>query len=230
MRYYRTLTRVNDTPEGEIIELSDGHAEPLLRSGAIEAASADHLVKRYGASGKVDAGLEKAMRQMRDTAIRVKDEIAALDVKLAELTADRANVLSGNLHKEDALALIREDIRRKGDGFKDRMVREVLNGRQGPYIWDISTARHLDKHGHIGVPFLGEPRAGGSCSQEALYFYFPDLIEAGFLKMIDGFKWDENAVRLDERRGRVKAIEKEIAELQGQRNVLAEQLAGIASE
>ncbi|MFA6312333.1 MAG: hypothetical protein WC681_12700 [Sterolibacterium sp.] len=230
MRYYRTLTQVNSIAAGGVIELSDADAEQLLKNGAVEEMNADHLIQRYGASGKLDSDLTKAVRQMREIAGRVNEQIAELDRKLEALTEDRSKLLSGSLHKEDALALIRADIQCKGEKFKDEMVNGILRNRHSTYAWNVSRKKEIDTYGHIGIPYLGREIHRGATSQGALYFYFPDQIEAGFRKVLDSLVWDENALRLDDIHGRVIAMEREMAELQAQRNTLAKQLAGMSAE
>lgn len=230
MRYYRALTKINNTPEGGIIELSDADAESLLKNGAIEEAGADHLVRRYGATGKVDTGLEKAIRQMRETAQRVNEQIAELDSRLSALSSSRAELFAGKLHKEDALALVREDIRQRGEKFKSNITSEFLISKNRPFTWGVEKQNDLERHGHLGFPYLGTPDADRPASQAALYFYFPEMIVAGFSKILDGLTWDDNAMRLNERRSRVEAIEKQMAELQAQRNTLTKQLSDITAK
>ncbi|MCM2306221.1 MAG: hypothetical protein NDI91_01980 [Sulfuritalea sp.] len=227
MRYYRTLVEVRGIPPGGIIELSDEDGAQLVKGGAVEKANADHLARKYGANGEVDPVLEDAIRQMRETAQRVTEKIAGLDARLATLTTERAKMRSGKLRKEDALALVREDIRRKGEKFKADMVSGVLNNPRSPYVWDTAKQQELNTYGHIGINFLGTPDVGGRVPQGALYFYFADQIEAGFTKLLDGIAFSDRAPSLEERRARCEAIEREMAELQAQRNTLAEQLASM---
>lgn len=231
MRYYRALNKINETPAGSIIELSDDDAAPLVECGAIEPARQDHLVERFEAAGAIDPALEKALRAAQTATDRARKEIGEIGGRIAQLEDERAQMLSGSLSKGDAIALVRRDIERRGEGFRQRMMGDffrVRGSRGSSFSWNIAEKLKADERGWLGIPYFETPLPNMPPSQDALCFYFGDIIAARTLAMLDELEWDAEAPSIAVVKERVETIEREIAELHAKRTTLVAQINEIA--
>jgi hypothetical protein len=171
--------------------------------------------------------IDKALETLRNAAEELLGEISALDTQTAECQRRRDAAASAAVSKQDYLTYIKADIERQGRIFAKQFAREV-EGRSRDY-----GTLERNKQSGIGerLPYLtGRYAVPVPITEEAVFFYFGDLIAERLGDALDGVGWPNDAMPAAQRAKLIAELEAEIASLKQRRDALAAQLtqAGLA--
>jgi hypothetical protein len=171
--------------------------------------------------------INKALETLRNAAEELLGEISALDTQISECQRRRDAIASATVSKADYMEYIKADIERQGRIFAKQIALEVEGKRR-----DYGTLER-NKHSGIGerLPYLtGRYAVPVPITEEAVFFYFGDLIAERLGDALDGVGWPNDAIPAAQRAKLIAELEAEIASLKQRRDALAAQLtqAGMA--
>ncbi len=170
--------------------------------------------------------LTDAFNQLSLARDSIRKEIGVLDGQLAKLRANRDALTSEAVSKADFLELLRADLARRGEHWARVLRKGVADCRK-----DYAFVNQADS---LGVKLLGGLLANDFTpiviSEEAIFFYFGDLIVDRIGALIEHEPWPAATTTYAERLDLVAGIDREIEKISGEREDLVAQLraAGVA--
>lgn len=166
------------------------------------------------------------LSQLRSAAEIIKKQIYEADQKIEVLLNERENLCEARLTKEDFMAYVRKDIKRRASEYPIRM-KNIAKNTGFPFNMSFSQLERNDKSNNFQhFPYLdGESFHDGSVLHpSALYWIFGDQIEKRFSDALDQFDWPETGLSIESRRKRLHEIDLELEKLNEKRDNLANDL------
>lgn len=165
--------------------------------------------------------INKALETLRNAAEELLGEISALDTQISECQRRRDAIASATVSKADYMEYIKADIERQGRIFAKQIALEVEGKRR-----DYGT---LERNKHSGrgerLPYLtGRYAIPVPITEEALFFYFGDLIVGRLGDALDVVDWPDEAIPAAQRAKLIAELDAEIASRTQQRDALAAQM------
>ena len=171
--------------------------------------------------------LNNIVFQLKEAANELLGRVSAIDKQVAELAARRDALTTSGVSKADFLEYMAAHFKRRGQRFAREIAGSIAGRRE---------YARLERETQAGADFAGVPLFTGFpapvvVTEEALCFYFGDVMAARLSEALDTLEWPENAVPVASRRAQLAAIESDTAELLRQRDELVAMLAdaGITS-
>lgn len=169
------------------------------------------------------ADLIELAKKLKSEVGKITAELATIDAKIADAQARKDELNGAPVSKADYLGYVRESIRRRGE-------RAAENARRYHRDHGIKTYGALERQmaGNregLLLPVLNWTHPTAEFSEQAIYFYFGDLIVDRLSEALDHENWPADAVPVEERARLIECIEAEIQELQESRQPFLKQLA-----
>jgi hypothetical protein len=143
-------------------------------------------------------------QQLKAAANKILGEIKIIDNQIAELQKQRDSITSSKVTKEDFLTYLAAHFRIKAETFELKLSREMfprLNFDFG------SLERGFDNnHGFAGTFPLTASPVPQVISEDAVYFYFSDIILEKIGDSLSGY-FDDNCMPVSELRQALSEIE-----------------------
>ena len=173
--------------------------------------------------------LDSLISQVRDAAKELKAKIAELDEQIAAAHHQRGLITAARVSKADFMAYIAEDIRRRGQSFARKIRYEAERG-----VHEYGRLEQIMRadNGSLSYPYLtGQFGIPVAITDDAMYWYFADLMVKRLADALDTLDWPEDAMPAVERKAALDKLDTEIKQLNQARDELASQLieAGLAS-
>lgn len=172
------------------------------------------------------AELKNIVSQLKNAAKVLLGQVADIDAQITELNARRDALTGGVVSKEDFLNYARAHFQRKGAVF-ERGILNAIEGRPRDYA---SLERSLDRgDSFLALQFLTASNVPVEITENAIFFYFEDILIERLGKALDKLQWPEDAIPAALRHEMLLDIEQDTDTLQRQRADLVASLdeAGI---
>ncbi|MHB0985077.1 MAG: hypothetical protein ACYC05_05715 [Sulfuricella sp.] len=171
--------------------------------------------------------IKKLVSQIKNAANELLGQVAELDNQIGALTDQRAKLMDSAVSKQDYFDYVKAMLKRKGEGFKGQIQRQIKAGPHGYGQLEDIASQQL---GHAIDLLRGEIRGPVIVTDFALYFYFGDMMAQRLADELDVLDWPKDAVPVKERAQLIAALDSDIAGLKQKRDALMGQLseAGIS--
>jgi hypothetical protein len=174
--------------------------------------------------------LKSLFAQMSKAANEVVARIQSLDAQVTALEKKRDEIAGAPLSRDDLMAYVREDIKRRAQSYPQRL--KMKWARDGRHLDFINPERVFKRGAIQTIPYLdGEvTNPGVVFKPDAFYWFFGDLIEKRFEDALSTLAWPEPGLPLVERRAAMEKLDTEIEALETERDELATELQGVVVE
>lgn len=168
--------------------------------------------------------LNSLVAQVKNAADKLKGEIAAIDSRISEAQKELSSLVDSKLTKSEFMEFVTEDIRRKGLVFAGRL-KQLVGERRTNFM---RTEGAMKQPGaSLLFPYLtGSYVIGQQVTDEAIYWYFPEIIRDRFETAIADLEWPEGTMPVEAKRTAIRMIEGRIEALNAERDTLADELIG----
>jgi len=170
--------------------------------------------------------LSEALRQLASSRDVLLSEVHKLDAEIEEKRKARHEVMSGSVSATDFAAFLRADIKRRGAPHGRHLGRSIAGAAK-----DYGTRKRIaEGGGKVISELLVSNHSPVVITEEAVYFYFGDLIADRIVSLIENDPWPSGGVPCAERAKLVASLDADIDKLSRERDALAGQLvdAGMA--
>lgn len=167
--------------------------------------------------------LNDLLSQLSTAAHELKKQVVAIDCSIMECQKQRDTLTSSPVSKADFLEYIRADIRRKYQGSR---FMNTLKQRLGSVSREFGALEQMDKRvGNQNISYLTiDASSTETVKDEAVFFYFEDVILGRIASLVDGEAWPESAVPVEERKTLIVDLDAQIVALRQDRKKLTDQL------
>lgn len=167
--------------------------------------------------------LDDLMNQLSAAAKDLKQQVVAIDRQILTCQKQRDTLTSAPVSKADFLNYLKADMRRK---YEHSYFLDTLKRRLGSMSREFGALENIDKHGGSQqVAYLtGDAASAVIIKDEAIFFYFEDVILGRISSLLDGESWSESAVPVEERKALIADLDKQIISLKQDRKKLTDQL------
>ncbi len=171
--------------------------------------------------------LSEMAKQLKEAAHELLAELNSIDAQIEVLHKQRDAVTSGHVSKADYLRYLATHFEIKGARFKTSLLREIE--AKGTFDFGNLERGLLNKNGFIGLNFLTVYSVPVPITDDALYFYFNDVLIDKISQALDAHAWPNDAMPAEACREALLSIEQAIKELEQSRNALVKSIddAGI---
>jgi len=165
-------------------------------------------------------------QQLKAAASKLLGEIKTIDDELDALNQQRDVITSGHVSKEDFLNYLSLHFKIKAATFQSRLLREMEP--KVKYDFGSLERGYVTNSSFLGIYFLTGGFAPVPITEEAIYFYFGDILLEKIGEALDD-KFDGEAMPVHECRKAIQDIEKTERELLQRRSELVKTIdeAGI---
>lgn len=167
--------------------------------------------------------LDDLINQLSAVAKDLRQQVVAIDRQILACQKQRDTLTSAPISKADFLNYLKADMRRK---YENSYFLDTLKRRLGNMSREFGVLENTDKHGiSQQVAYLtGDANSAAIIKDEAIFFYFEDVILGRISSLLDGEKWAESAVPVEERKVLITDLDGQINYLQQDRKKLTDQL------
>lgn len=167
--------------------------------------------------------LDELMNQLSAAAKDLKQQVIAMDCKILACQKQRDTLTSAPVSKADFLNYLKADMRRK---YEHSYFLDSLKRRLGSMSREFGALENIDKRGGSQqVAYLtGDAASAVIIKDEAIFFYFEDVILGRISSLLDAETWPESAVSVEERKTLIADLDGQINNLRQDRKKLTDQL------
>lgn len=171
--------------------------------------------------------LQTKLQSLREAASELIGQVREKEVRIAELRKQRDNITTAPLSKADYLEYLAAYFKRQGARFGVMITDQIGKSHRNFSAMELLGERS----GVLQCQFLTGYYSPQVLTEEAVYFYFGDLMVERIGVALDKLEWPKEAVPASERRALVDKLDKEIVEIVVERDGLVLELeeAGITS-
>lgn len=169
--------------------------------------------------------LKTKISDIKAAILGLKAQVAELDARIAEAQQRRHRITSEPVSMADFIGYLREDIRRKGERFADK-----LRSQSADLPREYPRLENMVEQG-AAFPYLTANRSlPVEVKGDAMFFYFGDQMAQRIADAFSGLSWPNGGMPVAERKQLVASIDSEINDLRVERGTLVDQLidAGLA--
>lgn len=167
--------------------------------------------------------LDELLNQITAAAKDLKQQVLAIDRQILTCQKQRDELTSAPVSKADFLDYLKSDMRRK---YQNSYFLDTLKRRLSSMSREFGALENTDKNGFSQqVAYLtGDAASAVIIKDEAIFFYFEDVILGRIASLLDGEAWPESAVPVEERKALIADLDKRIISLKQDRKKLTDQL------
>lgn len=166
--------------------------------------------------------LNDLLSQLNTAAHELKKQVVAIDCKILECQKQRDTLTSASVSKADFLDYFKSDIHKKYE--KSYFLNELK--RNLKRVSHEFGALEMGKNGGgMNIAYLtGDPVSRVPVTDDAVLFYFEDVILKGISSLLGSEEWPESAVPVEERKTLIVDLDAQIVALKRDRKKLTDQL------
>lgn len=166
--------------------------------------------------------LNNVATQLKSLAKSLLGEVADIDKKIELLHNKRHAITSGHVSKEDYLFYVRAHLKIRSDQFKGQLIRDIE--KKTSRNFGTLERQYENKDTFVGMTFLTSYPSPFDISENAIYFYFGELIIERIKDALDVMDWPDGIMPIDARRKELITIEASVAELIKKRDEIVKSL------
>jgi hypothetical protein len=166
--------------------------------------------------------LKQLADKLRKSVAEITGQVEAIDAQIEECQSRRSAINNGRVSKDDYLFYVRESLRRKGDVCAQRARKHVKEDKAKEFV-SLERVMKNNVNG-LFIPVLSWDYTTPGITDEALCFYFGDIIVDKLSVALEGLDWPADAIPASERVAMISHIDGEIEELIKKRDVVFSKL------
>lgn len=150
-------------------------------------------------------------------------ELRRIDMEYSTLCAQRSKITSGAVSLDEYVAMLKQSFALRG-GRQEGFIVAAIKSAGCAYGQLMATMANHPRDGLGGSMWLSLPTLPTIISEEAMYFYFGDIMAERIGRAVAHLPWDEKSMPDELRKTTLAEIDESLSRLQLTRDALAAKL------